>query len=306
MATYELMQIPRLAALVRDDRGRHPERGRGTCASRLCTLVVAVALPIVAGACVSAADPTQPLVPSTLNGALADVAHPALDWAAAFFSGANIVTLPIVPTRCPFESTSQFFVCSPLSGGGLTLNQRFTLLDAGAGKQVAFDAKTTTNLHLENSVAGIWKDTLTVDGQQVLDLAGLGTSRHTLNGSSLTLTSSSNPATPGQPTNTERKTTIVNLVLPVVAAGAPTAWPLSGTIDTRSRSITADGDTTIFIATMRFDGSSVVSLTITVPGGLQSCRVNLANMPAGRMGCLTSPDPPLGADAVPRAKPQLR
>jgi len=38
-----------------------------------------------------------------------------------------------------FESASQFFVCSPLSGGGLTLNQRFTLLDAGAGKQGAFD-----------------------------------------------------------------------------------------------------------------------------------------------------------------------
>ena len=275
-----------------------------THGSRSLTLVVA--LPLFASACVSAADPTQPLVPSTLDAALADVAHPALDWAAEFFSGAGIITLPIVPTRCPFESASQFFVCSPLSGGGLTLNQRFTLLDAGAGKQAAFDAKTTSALHLENAVSGTFNSTLTVDGQQVLDLGGLGTSRHTLNGSSLTLTSTSNPATPGQSTSTERKTTIVNLVLPVVAAGAPTAWPLSGTIDTRSRSITADGDTTIFIATMQFDGSSVVSLTLTVPGGLQSCRVNLANMPPGQMGCLASPNPPLGADALPRAQPTLR
>jgi hypothetical protein len=269
--------------------------------SRTCpgfhTLVAAIALPVLASACVSV-DATKPLVPSTLDAALNDVAHPALDRASAWFSGAGVVALPIVPTRCPFESASQFFVCSPLSGRGLTLNQRFTLLDASGGKQSAFDEKTTTGLHLENAVAGTSTSGTTVNGQQVLDLTGLGTPRHTLNGTSLTLTSVNNTRT-AQPINTELKTTIADLVLPVVAAGAPVAWPLSGTIDARSRSIGAQGDTTVFIATMRFDGSSLVTLTVTIAGGIQTCRVNLVFMPPG-IGCAAPGTPPLGADAVPR------
>jgi hypothetical protein len=254
---------------------------------RVRPAVLALALPIFAGACVSV-DATTPLVPPTLDAALADVAHPALDWASQWFSGANIVTLPIVPARCPFESASQFFVCSPLSGGGLTLNQRFTLLDASGGKQSVFDETTTTSLHLENAVAGTWSTSGTIDGQQVLDLTGLGSPRHTLNGSSLTVMSAN---------NTERKTTITDLVFPVVVAGAPVSWPLSGTIDTRSRSIGAKGDTSVFVAQMRFDGSSIVTLTLTIAGGLQTCRVNLATMPPGGIGCLGSPDPPLGREA---------
>ena len=269
--------------------------------SRTCpgfrTLVAAIALPVLASACVSA-DATRPLAPPTLNAALNDVAHPALDWASAWFSGAGVVALPIVPTRCPFDGASQFFVCSPLSGGGLTLNQRFTLLDASGGKQSAFDEKTTTGLHLENAVAGTTTFGATIDGQQLLDLTGLGTARHTLNGTSFTLSSVINSST-GLADNTERKATITDLVLPVVAAGAPVAWPLSGMIDTRSRSVTAQGDTSVFIATMRFDGSSLITLTVTVPGGIQTCRVNLAFMQGG-IGCRGPDTPPLGTDALPR------
>lgn len=260
--------------------------------SRICpgfrTFIAAVTLPVFAGACVHV-DATRPLVPSTLDAALIDVAHPALDWPAQFFSGTNIITLPIVPARCPLDSTSLYFVCSPRSGGGLTLNQRFTLLDAGGGKQSVFDETTTAGLHLENGVSGTRAGLGTIDGQQVLDLTGLGTPRHTLNGTSLTLVSG----------NSERRTTITDLVIPVVAAGSPVAWPLSGTIDTRSRTITAQGDTSVFIATMRFDGSSMITLTVTIPGGIQTCRVNLVTLPPGGMGCVGSPDRPLGPDLLP-------
>jgi hypothetical protein len=272
--------------------------------SRLRTLVAALAVPVLASACVPA-DVTLPKVEPTLTAALADVSHPALDWASRFFSGAGVVTPEIFPARCPFDATSQFFVCSPLAGNGLTLNQRFTLRDASGGKQSAFDAATTTSLHLENAVTGSPSDdqTVTIDGQQVLDLTGLGTSRHTLNGTSLTLTTT---LAGGSQPPAERRTTITDLVIPVVAEGAPTAWPLSGTIDTRSRSISATGDTTVFIATMRFDGSSLVTLTITVPGGIQTCRVNIAMLSPGVMGCVGPDTPPLGGDAVPRTTPALR
>lgn len=272
-------------------------------ASGFRTLVAALAMPVLASACVPA-DATSPKVEPTLDAALAEVAHPALDWASRFFSGAGVVTPQILPFRCPFDATSQFFVCSPLAGNGLTLDQRFTLQNASGGRQSAFDA-TTTSLHLENAVTGTPADdqTVTIDGQQVLDLTGLGTLRHTLNGTSLTLTTTQSG---GSQQSAERRTAITDLVIPVVAEGAPTSWPLSGTIDTRSRSIGASGDTTVFIAQMRFDGSSIVTLTITVPGGLQTCRVNIAMLAPGVMGCVGPDTPPLGAAAVPRATSALR
>jgi len=232
-----------------------------------------------------------PKSPSTLQAALADVAHPALDKTSAFFSAAGIVTVPIVPTRCPFDATSRYFVCGPLSGGGLTLNQRFTLLDPSNGKQPAFDAKTTTSLHLENSVAGTWSSSsvspFTVDGQQVLDLTGLGTPRHTLNGTSLTLAHGD-----------EFRTIITNLVFPVVATGAPPAWPLSGTIELRSRPVKDTTSVYAFLATMTFEGSSIVTLTWSQGSFGQTCRVNIATMPG--IGCPAgSPDVPIGADVSP-------
>ena len=61
-------------------------------------------------------------------------------------------------------------------------------------------------MHLENSVAS---SSASVDGQQVLDLTGLGTPRHTLNGTSLTLSSYTYN---GSPVNEERRTTVTDLV----------------------------------------------------------------------------------------------
>src|SRR5690242_14301240 len=111
----------------------------------LRTIVAATALPILASACVSADALAPKVPPPSLDAALADVAHPALDWPSRFFSGAGVLTPAIVPTRCQFDAPSQYFVCSPLAGNGLTLNQRFSLADAGGGKQSAFDATTTTS-----------------------------------------------------------------------------------------------------------------------------------------------------------------
>lgn len=269
----------------------------------LRTLVAALVLPVLASACVPA-DATAPKVEPTLDAALAEVAHPALDWPSRFFSGAGVVAPAILPSRCPFDATSRFFVCSPLTGNGLTLGQRFTLQNASGARQSAFDPATTFSLHLENTVTGTPADdqAIAIDGQQVLDLTGLGTQRHTLNGTSLTLTT---PQSGSSQPPEERKTTITDLVIPLVVEGAPTPWPLSGTIDTRSRAISASGDTTVFIAQMRFDGSSIVTLTITVAGGLQTCRVNIAMLAPGVMGCVGPDSPPLG-DAVPRATSTLR
>jgi len=254
-------------------------------------LASAFALVGLAGACASADSVGPRTPPATLDAALADIDHPALDFVEAWFSGVGVVSPAIIPANCGFDAPSQYFVCNPLTAGGLTLNQRFTLLDAAGAKQPAFGS-TTTALHLENSVSGTWApdaSATTVDGQQTLDLTGLGTSRHTLNGLSLTLTTVVNPLQRDvSPIQTERKTTITDLVIPVLVAGAPTPWPLSGTIDVRSRSVDALGNVSVNIYTMRFDGSSVVTLTMTVPGGIQTCRSNIAL----GVGCTGGDAPP--------------
>jgi hypothetical protein len=261
---------------------------------RFRSLAAAVALPVLAGACVPD-DALTPRVPSTLDAALADLTHPALDVVAATFSGAGLVTPRIVPTRCPFDAASQSFVCTPLTGIGITLTQRFQLLDAAGGRQSAFDSATTTGLHLENAVNGTVVQnatTLMVDGQQTLDLSGLGSARHTLNGSSLTLTTLVDPArADSPPVKREIRTTIADLVIPVVTPGQPRGWPLSGTIDIRYRTdyrreLPGGGTTVVFIATMRFSGSSLVTLTMTVPGGIETCQLDLAF--ASGLGCQNS------------------
>ena len=166
------------------------------------SLAAIAALYVLAGACMPA-DALSPHVPSTLDAALAEVAHPALDYASAAFSGAGVVSLPIVPSRCPFESATSSFVCAPLSGGGLTLNQRFILVDSAGNRQSAFDEATTTRLSVTSVVAGTvvrGSVTLTVDGKQTLDLTKLGSAHHTLNGTSVTATTLVNPTRddPGQ------------------------------------------------------------------------------------------------------------
>jgi len=283
----------------------HPERSRRTCTSSgPRTLVAALALIGLAGACASADAFAPKTPPPTLDGALADIDNPALDFVEAWFSGVGAVSPAITPARCGFDASSQYFVCTPLTAGGLTLNQRFTLLDAAGAKQSAF-GETTTALHLENAVSGTWAPdaaATTVDGQQTLDLAGLGTPKHTLNGTSLTLTSLDDPLQrDASPVQTERKTTITDLVIPVVVAGAPTPWPLSGTIDVRSRSVDALGNVSVSIYTMTFDGSSIVTLTMTVPGGIRTCRSNISL----GVGCNGGDNPPR-AEHLPRDQAALR
>jgi hypothetical protein len=267
--------------------------------------LAALALIGFAGACASADALASKTPPSTLDAALADVDNPSLEFVEAWFSGVGVVSPAIDPGRCPFDATSQYFVCAPLTATGLTLSQRFTLLGAGGARQSAFGETTTTGLHLENSVSGTWAPdatTTTVDGQQTLDLTGLGSSKHTLNGTSLTLTSLVDPNNrAGSPVQTERKTTVTDLVIPVVVAGAPTPWPLSGMIDVRSRSVDALGNVSVSIYSMKFDGSSIVTLTMTVPGGIQTCRSNIAL----GVGC-TGGDVPPRRSASPYDEPALR
>lgn len=253
----------------------------------LATLTLAV----VAEACISdtAVAPDKPL--DTLDAALSEVTIPALDYASATFSGAGIITPPIVPSRCQFDGDSSTFLCDALTGGGLTLNQHYTLLDAAGSRQQAYDMASTAGLVVNSAVSGTATGyangsavTLTVDAQQELTLSGLGTAQHTLNGTSLTLTTLARSDSAEPPVKSTITTRVVDLVIPVVPGETP--WPASGMIELRSTTdlgyvIPLDPSSVVTVAALEFHGNSTVNLTITTQDGTKSCRVNIMTTTLG-------------------------
>jgi hypothetical protein len=246
--------------------------------------IAACVLSVLVGGC-AADTSTTPAATPTLDAALGEIAHPALDFATATFSGAGAVVPAIIPSSCQLDTASQVFVCAPVTGGWLTLDQSYVLLDAAGAKQSAFDPTTTKGVSVTNAVSGQNTDqgnTLTVDGQQTLDLTGIGSTRHTLNGTSLTLTTYVSATNLTHPVQSTITTQITDLVIPVVPSGQPVAWPLSGTIATKTiaefgEPIPSGGTSTTAVVTLTFNGSSVVTLSMTLPsGGVRTCRVNLA------------------------------
>jgi len=254
---------------------------------RIRLVLATLTLALVADAC-SSDDSVAPSTPvETLDGALSEMAVPALDYASATFSGAGIVTPTIVSSRCQFDGASGAFICDALTGNGLTLNQHFPLLDAGGGKQTAYDAKSTTGLVVNSAVSGTAVGyignsavTLDVDAQQELRLSGLGTGQHTVNGTSLTLTTLAYADGSQPPLTSTITTKVVDLVMPVPAAGEPKRWPTSGMIELRSTTdlgyvIPLPSANTTTSAALEFSGTSVVKLTITMQSGTQTCRVDI-------------------------------
>ncbi len=250
--------------------------------ARIRRVLATLTLGVVSTACIF--DPVAPEIQiDTLDAALNEVTLPALDYAAAVFSGVGVVTPTIVPSRCQFDGTSQVFVCGTLSGGGLTLNQNYTLLDGAGGKQAAYDMTTTSGLVVSSAVSGTAVGAGTsrsVDGEQQLTLSGLGTAQHTINGSSLTRTTITHTNGAEPPITSTITTKVVDLVVPLPLPGDPTPWPASGTIELQTNTdlgyvIPLDAGSTISSATLEFSGSAIVQLTITTPKGKEMCRIDI-------------------------------
>jgi hypothetical protein len=261
--------------------------------TRIRLVLATLTLAIVSGACTSDSTVAPDTPIATLDGALSEVTMPALDYASATFSGAGIVTPPIAPSRCEFDGNSATFICGPLTGNGLTLNQHYTLLDAAGSRQSAFDGTTTVGVVVNSAVSGTATGyigtnavTLTVDAQQELTLSGLGTAQHKINGTSLTLTTFTRSDGSEPPLSSTITTKVVDLVVPVPLPGDPTPWPTSGMVELTSNTdlgyvIPLDAANTTTSAAMEFSGSSVVKLTITNQNGTQTCRVDITTTMLG-------------------------
>jgi hypothetical protein len=238
-----------------------------------------LALTVVAGACGSDSTGPTNYPPATLDQALAELSIPALSAVGNSFAEVD-ATPTLDPANCPYSAAVQSFVCTPISGSGVTVNHSYTLLSPSGAKQSAFDPAGTAAVRANTTVAGSLVEqgtTLTIDGQQELTLSGLIAGPHVLNGTStISLAGTVEDETSTYPIDITVATTIANLVMPPNAAGSADVWPLSGkiTVDVNG----SIGPLTVSSArtTLTFNGTSTVDVTMTGGGLSKSCKVDLA------------------------------
>ncbi|HEX7826872.1 MAG TPA: hypothetical protein VF477_18360 [Mycobacterium sp.] len=159
----------------------------------------------------------------------------------------------------------------------MTTTQSFTLLDGSGAKQSAFDKATTDAVRANTTVAGTLlegAEQFTIDGQQELTLSGLQTATHTLDGTSTTsiTTVGSSPVAV-----TTVNTTITGLELQQPTADGTHPWPTAGTV---ALEISSSSGATVFPAlraTLTFNGTSTVNVTVSGAGSAITCKIDLAS-----------------------------
>jgi len=250
----------------------------------LCAAVV-----IAAGCSDSATAPSSPSVPDIAT-LLAEMSPSGLSSVASLASpavGASLQSAGVPdPNRCPYSSSTGFFVCPTTTANGLTFTEMFRLIDATGNSQSAPDAQTTA-IETKTTVLGTITasaSTYHVDGSSDQTLSGIRTNSHTLNGTSTThVTGQEQVGTLTVPLDQTVKETMTNLVLPNAKAGQK--WPQSGSLTvhvSNNASSTNFGDEVNIVIT--FNGSSTATVTFTDYFGTRTCTVDMAN--PNFSGCL--------------------
>lgn len=256
---------------------------------RFSRIVVATAAALFAAACSD--SPSSPTTSSSLDvgAALAEIGR-GTPTAVRGEMGASALGAgaPIVPSACSYVAATQNFSCPPVNANGLTITVSYTLLDAAGHSQSTPDAATTAAIRTVSTVKGTttvsgassFTGTLTIDRTDDMTLSGLLSGVHTLNGTGAG-TSESVLTINGLNvhTSTTDRSTTTNVVLP--RSGSGSAWPVSGTIASDQTLVSATGSspslTTNIHTVVTFNGSSNITLVVTVGGTTINCTLNLSN-----------------------------
>lgn len=250
----------------------------------LCAGVV-----IATGCSDSSTAPSSPSVPDVAT-LLAEMSPSGLRSVASLASpvvGASLQTTGVPdPNRCPYSSSSGFFICPTTTANGLTFTEMFRLIDGAGHSQSAPDAQTAA-IENKNTVAGTVTasaNSYHVDGSSDQTLSGIRTNSHTLNGTSTThVTGQEQVGSVVLPLDQTVTETIADLVLPNTKAGQQ--WPQSGSVTVHvanSAKGTLFGDEVNIVIT--FNGTSKAAVKFTDYFGTRSCTVDMAN--PNFSGCL--------------------
>jgi hypothetical protein len=191
---------------------------------------------------------------------------------------------------CTYTASSGYFECPPFVSPDLTVTRMFKLIDANGNAQsqadshtVAIELKSTTDGNFSTSFGGATPSTSTtqIHGSSTDTLSGVGTDTHILHGvSTMTVKGTVQSGSTVFPIDDAQKTTIANVVLPNAKKGQK--WPQSGSIIMDD--VSNASDPTLAYSSrvvITFDGTSVVTMTMTSDLGSFTCRFDLASPSLG-------------------------
>jgi hypothetical protein len=233
-----------------------------------------------------------------LKALLAEMSTPSIGAATSFATaaaGPMTVAAPSVdPGQCTYTADTGFFVCPTLTSNGLTITRMYRLIDAAGNSQSQLNGQTSA-IETKTTVKGTppppsqfsRNSSITLDGASDMTLSGIRTGKHTLNGVSVTtMTGSFDLNGTSIPINSTVTQTTTNLVLPNASAGQQ--WPQSGTMsfdETSNVLSTGLGPATSMHLVMTFNGTSIVTVTITDALGTSTCHFDMANPGVGAGSC---------------------
>lgn len=220
--------------------------------------------------------------------------------AAEALAGPSSVSFSVAPASdpraCTYDETNGFFVCPTVTTGSLTITRMYRFIDAAGHSQSkpdaqtsAFETKTTVNgtVTTTTTTPRVSTGSYTINSTSDQTLSALRAENHILNGVTTTaITGTLELGTTTLALDEHLTETTSDLALPNVRKGQK--WPQSGTItidETTNNFDSSPPDT--FHTTIKFDGTSSVTITFSGPFGSSSCRVDLAAPPgAGFAACV--------------------
>jgi hypothetical protein len=247
---------------------------------RLHRVVFAALAALLAGC--ESGTPVEPEV--NVDSVLDQMAASGISsWSTASANSAGgPVAVPVpaggTAASCPYNASTKFFVCAPVSSNGMTFSRQFQLLDATGTPLSAPNplmvAAIRSVIDLEGTVTqgATTQTTIQVDRHEDATLSGIQSTKRVLNGAStqmLTVTGSSFGFTSNEVSST------TNLQLP---SSPEQKYPLGGNIVTDA-TITSSGVATSTIQQKReisFDGTSLMTVKITTGTAVVTCTVNMA------------------------------
>ena len=258
--------------------------------SKIRILLASVVAPAVLIAGCRSSDATGPSSGQTLDlssliGEMG-IASVGVAAGAAGVGGVAIPTMPpVVPSSCQYSAAIQGFSCATFTSNGITLDATFFLLDATGHFQSQPDAATTAAIRTVTDLKGTTSldqagtvGSMTLTNHQDMTLSGLLTDTHVLNGSSTSHSDITLSAPSSLHGVTDSKTVTANVAMP-----KSSRWPASGTIATDATTTSQFGSQSVTGTThsvLTFNGSSVVTMTMTITAGSSpfsaTCKIDLS------------------------------
>jgi hypothetical protein len=206
----------------------------GICYSTSLRLAALATLTASVYACSSDSATIPDATPSaTLTTVLREASLPALEAIGATLAAGPAPVgsfVSVSPAPCPYDSSLVSFVCPQLTSAELTIDRSYTLYDGAGNRQAQFGTSTEA-VQTKTHIAGtstFRSGPISTDYADDRTVSGLRTTRHVLNGTSISTMDATFAGDQGlaEASSSTSVAKIEGLVLP----SASNRWPGPGTL----------------------------------------------------------------------------